>query len=102
MGASPYISSTAEGVRIKLRVKPGARSSRVVGIHGDLLKVDVNAPPERGRANEALCRLFAELTGLPLRNVDVAVGETSQNKTITIRGIDLESARAVISAALTQ
>jgi uncharacterized protein YggU (UPF0235/DUF167 family) len=67
-----------------------------------LLKVDVNAPPERGRANEALCRLFAELAGLPLRNVEVVVGETSQNKTITIRGIDLESALVVISAALTQ
>ncbi|MFN7965887.1 MAG: DUF167 domain-containing protein [Acidobacteriota bacterium] len=102
MGVPPYIGETSEGVRIKLRVKPGARTDRLIGVLGDSLKVEINAAPEGGRANQALCKMFAELLGVPLRNIRITVGESSQNKTITIRAVGLESATAAIAAALSK
>ena len=41
-------------IRISVRVSPGARRTEVVGRHGGGWRVRVAAPPERGRANEAL------------------------------------------------
>ena len=52
-------------VRITVRVSPGARRTEVVGRHGDGWRVRVAAPPERGRANEALLEHLAELLGVP-------------------------------------
>ena len=45
---------------LKLRIVPNARRSEVVGVHGDAIKVKVQAPPVDGKANEALCEFLAE------------------------------------------
>ena len=50
--------------RLGLRVRPGGRKSRLTGVYGNRLKVEVSAPPERGKANEAVLRLVAEALGV--------------------------------------
>ena len=50
--------------RVRLRVSPGA-DTELAGRHGDGWKVRVAAPPERGRANDAVLDLLAERLGLP-------------------------------------
>jgi uncharacterized protein (TIGR00251 family) len=74
------LTPTANGTRIRLRVKPGARKTAIVGVHGGALKVAVEAAPEKGRANRAVVRLLAETLDLPTSAVTIAVGETSQDK----------------------
>ena len=56
---------------LRVHAQPGAGRTAVVGRHGDSLKVRVAAPPQGGRANEALTRLLAETFGL--RNDDILV-----------------------------
>lgn len=75
---------------MKLPVKVIPKSSRngVVGWMGEVLKVCVTAPPERGKANEAVEALLAEALGLPRRQVQVAAGLTSPRKVIEIEGLD--------------
>jgi uncharacterized protein len=73
--------------RLRLRVKAGARRSRVIGAHGGALKVEVQAPPERGRANEAVLRLVAEVVGVERRRLDLIIGAASQDKLIEIDGV---------------
>jgi uncharacterized protein (TIGR00251 family) len=74
--------------RIRLRVSPGARSTELVGRHGEAWKVRVDAPPERGRANERVCRLLAQLAGVHRSAVEVVSGATGRDKLIAIHGID--------------
>ena len=50
----PFLSSHGEGVLLQLQVAPRASIARIVGIHGDHLKVAVQAAPTEGRANEAV------------------------------------------------
>jgi uncharacterized protein YggU (UPF0235/DUF167 family) len=50
--------------RLILKVVPGSSREEIVGWLGDSLKVKVKAPPETGRANEAVIALLADRLGL--------------------------------------
>lgn len=75
-------------VRIAVKVVPGARHDRVVGRLGDALKVQVSAPPERGKANEAVQRVLAEFFGVRPGQVSVVAGHATPRKTVQIEGIE--------------
>jgi uncharacterized protein (TIGR00251 family) len=74
--------------RLRLRVSPGARRSEVVGRHGDGWKVRVAAPPEGGRANEAVLDLLAERLDVPRRSLSIVSGHTAREKVVLMDGID--------------
>jgi len=86
--------------RLRLRVSPGARNARVVGRHGQAWKVRVAAPPEGGRANEAVVRLVAETLSLPRDAVTLVSGHGARDKIIQLAGLDeTEIERRLATAA---
>lgn len=85
-------------VRFSVRVQPRASKNEIAGIHGDALKVRLNAPPVDGAANEALVKFLAEIFAVARRDVRILAGESSRSKIIEIEGI---TARAVDEAAHT-
>ena len=74
--------------RIRLRVKAGARRQRLHGAHGGALKIEVGAPPERGKANDAVVQLIAASLGLARGEVAITTGTTSRDKTVVFAGAD--------------
>jgi uncharacterized protein (TIGR00251 family) len=90
---------TAASTRLTLRVAPGARSSAVVGRHGDAWKVRVAAPPQDGRANDALCRLLAGTLELPVRAVRVVSGHGSRDKVVAVAGIAPDETERLLARA---
>lgn len=74
--------------RIAVVVSPGAKRSAVVGRQGDAWKLRVAAPPERGRANTAVCALLAEALDVPPASVRVVAGAASRRKLVEIEGLD--------------
>ena len=85
------LSAAADGGRIAVRLTPRARADRVLGIArladgAPVLKVSVTAPPEGGRANEALLRLLAGEWKLPRRDLKLAGGEKSRSKIVHVAG----------------
>jgi hypothetical protein len=86
--------------RLRLRVSPGARRSELVGRHGDGWKVRVTAPPEDGRANEAVLDLLARRLELPRRSLSIVSGHTAREKIVQMEGIDqAESERRLEGAS---
>ena len=79
--------------RITVRVSAGAREDSIIGWQADVLCVRVRAPAERGKANEAVCRLIAKALDLPRSSVSIARGATARGKVLHIEGIDDEEAR---------
>ena len=73
--------------RIAVVVSPGAKRSAIVGRQGDAWKLRVAAPPERGRANAAVCALLVEALGVPAGSVRVVAGTTSRRKLVEIDGL---------------
>ena len=82
----PAITLRPEGWEVRIKVVPGAKQDGLAGVLGDRLKVRVRAPPEDGRANQAVCDLLQRLTGA--RRVSVVAGPTSPQKTLRLEGGD--------------
>jgi uncharacterized protein len=74
--------------RLRLRVSPGARRSELVGRYGDGWKVRVSAPPEGGRANDAVLDLLAAQLDLPRRSLSIGSGHSGREKVVQMHGID--------------
>lgn len=94
------ITPHAEGSLLAVRAQPGARKNAVLGEHGGALKVAVTAPPEDGRANEALTELLREWLGLKRSQVELAGGATNRNKQFLIRGLSPAELSARVAAKL--
>src|SRR3954464_13656937 len=91
------ITPRAEGSILAVRAQPGARKTTVVGEHGGALKVAVTAPPEDGRANEALVEVLKGWLGVKRSQVELLGGPTSRNKVFLIRGVTAEELTALLS-----
>ena len=87
------------GCRLRVKVRPGARADAILGPHGGALKITVVAPPERGKANNAVASLIAGAVGLPRSKVAVTAGQASTGKTIRIEGMRAHEALARLVAA---
>jgi uncharacterized protein len=81
------IRELTAAVSFEVVVVPRASRSRVVGLHGDALKVTLAAPPVDGAANEALCETLAKALGVPKRAVQITHGAQSKTKTVQVDGV---------------
>jgi uncharacterized protein (TIGR00251 family) len=80
------VSSEGEVLRIRVKAVAGSRQSGIAGLLGDRLKVRVSAPPEAGRANDAVRQLLASSFGVAGRDVLLVSGAASRDKVLDIRG----------------
>jgi uncharacterized protein (TIGR00251 family) len=86
-------------VRLLLKVIPKSSRNRIVGWVGDRLKVAVTAPPERGKANEAVLTLVAQALELPPSAVRLVSGEASARKCLEIDGLDEAGVKSRLGSA---
>ena len=81
-----------------MRVVPGARTTQVVGRLGEAWKIRVQAPPERGRANDEVVSLLAHALGVPRSEIRVVSGHTTRDKVVELDRISLEEADRRLAA----
>lgn len=94
------IQADDAGVTLAIKVVPNASRNKVAALLGDRLKVAVAAPPEDGKANDAVCQLLAKVLGVPARNVVVIAGHTQPLKRVSVHGVDVQQAAASLSAVM--
>ena len=92
------ITPHAEGSLLAVRAQPNARKNAVLGEHAGALKVAVTAPPEDGRANDAVAEVLRDWLGLKRSQVGLAAGPTSRNKQFLIRGLTPDELAVLIAA----
>ena len=70
---------------VRVKVTPRAARNEVTGAMADgTLKVRIAAPPEKGKANQELCRLLAGHFNVPAGAVQVISGHTASLKLVRI------------------
>lgn len=100
MDPAKALRSAPDGVLLEVKVVPGARRDRIVGMLGDRIKASVSAPPEGGRANARVCELLAGTLGVRVSEVEVRAGSTGPRKTVHVRGVTPGRAAERLRAAM--
>jgi uncharacterized protein (TIGR00251 family) len=85
------LTNHAEGVILLVRAQPGARKNAVLGERSGALRVAVSAPPERGKANEAILEVVADALGCRTSALQIVSGATSRMKRVLVTGMDRQT-----------
>ncbi|MHB1343059.1 MAG: DUF167 domain-containing protein [Thermoleophilia bacterium] len=81
------VTPSRRGFLVGFRVSPAARRTRVQGVYGDRIKVQVSAPPEDDRANAELISAVAKWLELPADCVNILSGHKRRDKVVAFSGI---------------
>lgn len=94
--ALPWLRVAGDDVVLSLHIQPGAKRTEVAGVHGEALKIRLNAPPVDGKANDALIAFLAERLGVPKARVVLEAGQTSRSKRVRVVGVTAEAVVATL------
>ncbi len=86
----PWMTQEPDGVCLSLHCQPGARQTRVCGLHGDRLKIALAAPAVDNQANQFLVGWLADQFGIPKDRVVLVSGQTSRQKRVRLSGVSLD------------
>ena len=95
-----YIRQTDEGVVFQLKVIPNSSRTEIVGPLNGMLKVKVTAPPEKGKANQALVKFLAKTLEVKRNAVSIIAGQTRAVKQVQVLSVSIERARKKLTSAL--
>jgi uncharacterized protein (TIGR00251 family) len=72
---------------LDVRVQPRASRSEIAGVHGERLRIRLQAPPVDGKANAALLEFMAGLFAVPRARVTIEHGLTGRDKRLRLHGV---------------
>ena len=87
-----WLVPVAGGVMLRVHAQPGASRARVVGLHGEAVKVQVRARPIAGAANQELVTVLARALAVRPSAVSVVAGPHGREKRVRVDGIDVPTA----------
>jgi hypothetical protein len=94
------VTPHADGATLAVRAQPGAKKNGVLGEQAGALKVAVTAPPEDGRANDALVEVVREWLGVRRSAVELLSGKSNRNKVFLIRGLTADELTSRVAERL--
>jgi uncharacterized protein (TIGR00251 family) len=78
---------TAEGVLLRVLVKPGSSSRQLIaGVSDDALVVNLKSPAREGKANSELLKRLSKSLGISTGDIRLVSGHKSKEKTVLITG----------------
>jgi uncharacterized protein (TIGR00251 family) len=92
------IQTVQGGVPFVVKVVPGSSKTTLGGILDSMLKVKVAAPPEKGKANEALIVLLAQALGIKKGKIAITRGQTNPVKHVAVSGLSAQDLKARLEA----
>jgi uncharacterized protein len=94
------ILAHADGCLVLVRAQPGARRNGVVGEYNGALKIAVAAPPDKGKANDAIQAVLCDTLGLSRSQVTLVSGHSSREKRFLIRDMSADTLQQKLAALL--
>lgn len=94
------IKTTKDGSQFAVKVSAGAKKTRLLGLHGNALKISIQSPPADGKANKELVEFLAGIFGIAKSCVFIVKGQTSPHKVVAVSGINSENVFEKLFAAM--
>ena len=95
----PRLQQSGDDVLLWIKAVPGSSRDLVSGVLGERLKVRISAPPEAGKANDAICRLLAKELGIRASRMAIESGHAAAEKVVRISGVTTDAIRRAIESA---
>lgn len=100
MNPELWVAEHRDGARFRVAARPGASKHAVAGVHDGALKVQLNAQPEKGKANKALVAFLAKALGVGRSDLALVAGQTSRTKTLAVAGLNARELTARLRRVL--
>ena len=81
-----WLKQTPDGITLSLHCQPGAKQTKVVGLHDGCLKISLQAPAIENKANEHLLAWLSKQLKVPQKQIQFVSGQNSRKKRIEIWG----------------
>jgi uncharacterized protein len=93
-----WLKQTPTGIALNLHCQPGAKVTKVVGLHDGCLKISLQAPALENKANELLLAWLSKQLRVPQKQIQFLSGQNSRKKRVEIWGsISLEQVIQLLS-----
>lgn len=70
---------------LKLHVQPNAKENKVIGLHGESLKLKIKAPPVDNKANKEVTLFLSKEFNISKSSIELTAGQTSREKRFLIK-----------------
>ena len=81
-----WLKQTPTGITLNLHCQPGAKLTKVVGLHDGCLKISLQAPALENKANEMLLSWLSKQLRVPQKQIQLLSGQNSRIKLVEIWG----------------
>ena len=81
-----WLKETPTGIVLNIHCQPGAKVSKVVGLHDGSLKISLQAPAMENKANEMLVTWLSKQLRIPQKQIRFLSGQNSRQKRLEIWG----------------
>jgi uncharacterized protein (TIGR00251 family) len=81
-----WLKQTATGIALSIHCQPGAKQTKIVGLHDGCLKISLQAPALENKANELLLAWLAKQLKVPQKQIQFLSGQNSRKKRVEIWG----------------
>ncbi len=79
-----WIKEVSQGILFKILVQPRASNNKIIGLHGDALKIKLTAPPVDGAANKMVVTCLSKYLNVPKSRLEIYTGHTGRQKQILL------------------
>ena len=94
------LCAISEGVRLRVKARPGAGRNAITGVHNGAVRIGVTAAAEKGKANASITKLLAKTLGIAKSRIALTSGHTSSEKVFTILHTSVDDVHEAILAAI--
>lgn len=81
-----WLNQTPTGIVLNLYCQPGAKQTKVVGLHDGCLKISLQAIAADNKANEMLLTWLSKQLKVPQKQIRFLSGQSSRKKRLEIWG----------------
>ena len=81
-----WLKQTPTGITLNLHCQPGAKLTKVVGLHDGCLKISLQAPALENKANVMLLSWLSKQLRVPQKQIQLLSGQNSRIKRVEIWG----------------
>ncbi|MCG7499022.1 DUF167 family protein YggU [Vibrio sp. Of7-15] len=84
MSTAPAVKKDQGDLILRLYIQPKASRDKIVGLHGDEIKIAITAPPVNGKANSHLSKYLAKQFKVAKGQIIIEKGELGRHKQVRI------------------